>query len=67
MNVKQQINRFIKIIQDEKKLSRTNAIKQIVKNYEISYATIMAIVKYGRKPKQQRLHLVVVKIINDYS
>lgn len=65
--MRQKFNKVIRNIQDKLKCSRTDAMKDIVKNYDISYATILAMAKYGRSPKQKRLWLVIEKICNDYE
>jgi len=65
--MRQKINKIIRKIQDKLKCSRTDAMKDIVKNYDISYATILAMAKYGRSPKQRRLWEVIEQIVNDYG
>jgi len=67
MNAKQQINSVIKKVQDEKKISRTDALHYLVKNYDISYTKLVDLAKWNRQPKQKRLWLVIEKIINDYG
>lgn len=65
--MKKQINKVIKKIQQKKTCTRTDALKFIEANYDISYTVLVALAKWNRNPKQARLKGVLARIIGDYN
>ena len=70
--MKKQINKVLKKIQKMKtdageRFTRTDALKLLEAQYDISYTVLVALAKWGRNPKQDRLLGVLNRIVEEYD
>lgn len=67
MNYKRKLEKVLESVQQERNCSRTEALYELSRKYDVSYLTLWTLGKRGKVPKQARVISVLRQIIKDYG